>query len=124
MRPGNGDTLVHSPIDVDATLHRVVNSSELEWDIDGLNFESSLEGRRLHLRQIFPGPTMSLEGITTSSVIIFGDIKNNGTMICCQVLLGKDLIKTCTVLIIYCTDIYIVKALSKSFCIIIILLCI
>ena len=84
MRPGNGDTLVHSPIDVNATLHCVVNSSELEWNIDGLNFESSLEG------QIFQGPTMSIEGITNSSVIIFGDMMNNGTMICC---LGEDLIK-------------------------------
>ena len=107
MRPGNGDTLVHSPIDVNATLHCVVNSSELEWGIDGSNFASSLEGRLLHLRQIFLGPTMSLEGITTSSVIIFGDIRNNGTMICCQVFLGEDLFKTCTVLIIYGTDIYV-----------------
>ena len=121
MRPGNGDTLVHSPIDVNTTLHCVVNSSELEWDIDGLNFESSLEGHRLQLKQIFPGPKMTLEGITASSVIIFGDIRNNGTMICCQVLLGEDLIETCTVLIIYGTDMYIVKALSKSFCIIILL---
>ena len=101
VRPGNGDTLVHSPIGVNATLHCVVYSSELEWSINGSNFASSLGGRQLHLRQIFPGPTMSLEGITTSSVIIFGDIKNNGTMICCQVLLGEDLIKPCTVLIIY-----------------------
>ena len=87
---------------VNATFHCVVNSSELEWSIDGLNFESSLEGHQLYLNQIFLGPIMSLEGITTSSVIIFGDIRNNGTMICC---LGEDLIKTCTVLIIYGTDI-------------------
>ena len=104
MRPGNGDTLVHSPIDVNATLHCVVNSSELEWNIDGLNFESSLEGHQLYLRQIFQEPTMSIEGITNSSVIIFGDMMNNGTMICC---LGEDLIKTCTVLIIYGTDMYV-----------------
>ena len=63
---------------------------------------------------------MSLEGITTSIVIIFGDTRNNDTMICCQVLpfgMGEVLIKACTLLIIYGMDMYVhvVKALSKSF---------
>ncbi len=42
VRPGNGDISVYSPIDVNATLHCVVNSSELEWEIDGFNLGSSL----------------------------------------------------------------------------------
>ena len=63
---------------------------------------------------------MSLEGTTTSIVIIFGDTRNNGTMICCQVLpscLVEVLIKTWSLLIIYGMDMYVhvVKALSVFF---------
>ena len=108
VRPGNGDIPVYSPIDVNATLQCVVNSSELEWEIDGLNFESSFNRRQLHSRQIiFEGLTSTSGGITTSSVIIFGDIiRNNGTMICCQVFPRSrmDPLSACTVLIVYGMD--------------------
>ena len=99
---------MYSPIGVNATLHCVVNSSELEWNIDDFNFHSPLEGRQLHSREIYEGSSTTLGGITTSSVIILGDIAgNNGTTICCQASLRQELelIKVCTVLIVYGRDI-------------------
>ena len=105
MRPGNEDTPVYSPIDVNATIYCVVNSSELEWDIDGYRFVSSFERRQLHSRQIFEGPMTTLGSIINSSVIIFSNItSNNGIMICCQAFLREDPIAACTVLIVYGMD--------------------
>ena len=107
VRPGNGDIPVYSPIDVNTTLHCVVNSAELEWEIDGLNFKSSINTHWLNVDRIYEGATTTSEsGDTTySSVIIFGDT-NNGTMICCQVLQGLHVMKAYTVLIVYGMDIY------------------
>ena len=113
MRPGNGDIRVYSPIDVNATLHCVVNSAELAWEIDGSNIEAPIERRQLNLRQIYEGATTTSGDTTYSSVIIFGSIRNNGTMVCCQVLQGWDLIKACTVLIVYGMDIC---SINKSSC--------
>lgn len=96
---------MYSPIDMNTTSHCVVNSSELEWDIDDLRFVSSFQRRQLHSRQIFEGPTTTLGGIINSSVIIFGNItRNNDTIICCVALLGQDPIVSCTVLIVYGMD--------------------
>ena len=76
VRPGNGDIPVYSPIDVNATLNCVVNSAELEWEIDGFNLESSIERHQLNLtiRQIYKGATTTSGGTTYSSVIIFRNI--------------------------------------------------
>ena len=96
---------MYSPINVNATLHCGVNASELEWEIDDFNFGSLFERRQLNLRQIYEETTTTSVGTTYSSVIIFGYIRNNGTMICCLVQLGQDVIKSCTVLIVYGMDI-------------------
>ena len=96
---------VYSPVDVNATLHCVVNGSELdlEWEIDGFTFTSPLQRSQLHPRQIFQGSTMTLGSIKSSSMIIFGDIvENNGSRICCLAMAyGQDLVEACTVLIVY-----------------------
>ena len=104
MRPGNGGMPVYSPVDVNATLHCVVNDSELdpEWEIDGFTFASPFQQRQLHSRQIFQGSTMALGNIKSSSMIIFGDIvENNGTRIYCLASHGQGLVKAYTVLIVY-----------------------
>ena len=88
-----------SPIDVNATLHCVVNGSELEWEIDGSNFQP-FERHQLHSRKIFEGPTSTLGGITMSNMIILGDIVRN--MMVYYDLLSE--IGACTVLIIYGKD--------------------
>ena len=101
---------MYSPINVNAMLHCVVNSSELEWDIDGYRFVSSFGRRHLHSRQIFEGPSTTLGSIINSSVIIFGDImKNNGSMICCEALLRENPTMACTVLIVYGIGIFAVQ---------------
>ena len=96
---------MYSPVDVNATLHCVINGSELdpEWEIDGFTFASPLQQRELHSRQIFQGSAMTLGSIKSSSMIIFGDIvENNGTRICCLAMAyGQGLVKACTVLIVY-----------------------
>ena len=115
VRPGNGDTPVYSPIDVNTTLHCVVNSSELEWEINGSNFKSSFRRQQLNLRHIYEGPEQTSGDTTTySSVIIFGNIRNNGTMICCQVFQRQDLIQACTVLFVYGMDICSIN--KKNYC--------
>ena len=105
VTPGNGDSPVYSPISVNAIIFCVVNSSALEWEIDSTKFASPFDKHQLNSRQIFEGPTTTLGGTTMSSVIIFGNIvRNNGTMICCQVLLREELITACTMLIVYDKD--------------------
>ena len=69
----------------------------------------------LNLDRIYEGAiTTSESGDTTtySSVIIFGSIRNNGTMICCRVFQGLHVMKACTVLIVYGMDISSIKLLS------------
>ena len=101
-RPGDGEESVYSPVNVNATLHCAVNNTNLAWDVDGLSLDSPVQGPQLNLRGIFQsGPTTSSDGVTSSSVIVFGnrELKNN-TRICCQSFVN-ELNKNCTTLIIY-----------------------
>ena len=103
MRPGDGEEFVYSPVGVNTTLHCAVNNSNLEWEVDGFNFESHFDRNHLQSRNIilFQESTTTIRGITKSSIKIFGNVNiNNGTMICCQT---DALRKFCTTLIVYGT---------------------
>ena len=102
VSPGDGEEHVYSPVGVNATLHCAVNNTNLEWDVDGLAFDSDVQRSQLHLRGIFrSGPTTSSDGVTSSSVIVFGSRElNNNTGICCQSFVN-GLKENCTTLIVY-----------------------
>ena len=102
VRPGNGEEFVYSPVDVNATLHCAVNNANLAWEVDGLALDSPVEQSQLNARGIFQsGPTISSDGVTSSSVIVFGSRElNNNTRICCQFFVN-GLKKNCSTLIVY-----------------------
>ena len=102
VSPGDGEEFVYSPVNVNATLHCAVNNTILEWDVDGLTLDSDVWGPQLNARGIFQsGPIISSDGVTSSSVIVFGSRElNNNTKICCQSFVN-ELKENCTTLIVY-----------------------
>ena len=84
VRPGDGEDFLYSPVDVNATLHCAVNNTNLAWEVDGLALDRPVQGPLLNSREIFQsGPTTSSDGVTSSSVIVFGSKElNNNTRIC------------------------------------------
>ena len=102
VRPGDGEEHVYSPVNVNATLHCTVNNTILAWDIDGLVLGSAIQRPFLNSRGIFQsGPIISSDGVTSSSVIVFGSRElNNNTRICCQTFVN-ELKENCTTLIVY-----------------------
>ena len=102
VRPGDGEEFVYSPVNVSATLHCAVNNTILVWVIDGLALDSAVERPQLNSRGIFQsGPTTPSDGVTSSSVILFGSRElNNNTRICCQSFVN-ELKENCTTLIVY-----------------------
>ena len=105
VRPGNGKEFVYSPVDVNVTLHCAVNSMELLWEVDDLNFYSPFHIHRLHSRGIFQTEAVtSSTGVTKSNVTVVGNLaENNGSEFCCQSLRDSvsDIEQECTILIIY-----------------------
>ena len=103
VRPGDGEEFVYSPVEINATIHCAIDSTMLAWEVDGLNFDSEFKRDELHLRGIFQnGPHASSSGVTTSNVIVFGNIHMNSNIrICCESLVNGELTKNCTTLIIY-----------------------
>ena len=103
VRPGDSEEFVYSPVNVNATLHCAVNNTNLAWDVDGLSLDSPAQGPQLNSKGIFQsGPIISSDGVTSSSVIVFGsrELLNNNTRICCQSF-ENELKETCTTLIVY-----------------------
>ena len=102
-RPGNGQTFVYSPVNMNITLHCAVNhTSSLLWDVDGLALDS--EGLRpvLQSRRIFQNGQTDTSGVRESSVTVFGDPElNNNIRICCQSVINSKIEKTCVTLILY-----------------------
>ena len=101
MRPGDGEH-VYFPVGVNATIHCVVNNTNLAWEVDGLALDSPVQGPQLNSRGIFQsGPTVPSDGVTSSSVTVFGSRElNNNTRICCQSFVN-ELKENCTTLIVY-----------------------
>ena len=102
VRPGDGEEFVYSPVNVNATLHCAVNNTILEWDVDGLALDHPVQQLQLNSRGIFQsGPIISSDGVTSSSVIVFGSRElNNNTRICCQTFVN-ELKENCTTLTVY-----------------------
>ena len=102
VRPGDGEEHVYSPVYVNATLHCTVNNTNLAWEVDGYTFDSPVQGRQLYSRGIFQsGSIISSDGVTSSSVIVFGSRElNNNTRICCQSFV-EEIKENCTILIVY-----------------------
>ena len=102
VSPGDGEEHMYSPVNVNATLHCAVNNTVLEWEINGYTLDSAVRGPQLNSRGIFQsGPTTSSDGVTSSSVIVFGSKElNNNTRICCQSFVN-ELKENCTTLIVY-----------------------
>ena len=104
VRPGDGEEFVYSPVGVNATLHCAVNNTIFEWVVDGLTLDSPVQGPQLNSRGIFQsGPTTSSDGVTSSSVIVFGSRElNNNTRICCRrQFFVNEFKENCTTLIVY-----------------------
>ena len=104
ISPGDGEEYVYSrtPVIVNATIHCSVNNTNLAWEVDRLALDSPSQGVQLNSRGIFQrGPTVSSDGVTSSSVIVFSSRKfNNNTRICCQSFVN-ELKENCTALIVY-----------------------
>ena len=69
-----------------------------------LAFDSNSQRRTLHSRQIFQtDPIISSDGVTKSSVTVFGNLDvNNNSGICCQIQLeNTEFEEMCTTLILY-----------------------
>ena len=104
VRPGDGEEFVYSPFNVNATLHCAVNNTNLVWVVDSSLFLNNEVYRPiLSSRGIFQsGDNTSSDGVTISSVTVFGNQKiNNNTRICCQTIVNAILKVNCTMLTIY-----------------------
>ena len=102
VRPGDGEEYVYSPVNVNATLHCAVKNTNLAWVVDMLALDSAVQRPQLNSRGIFQsGPIVPSDGVTSSSVIVFGSRElNNNTRICCQSFVN-ELKENCTTLIVY-----------------------
>ena len=104
VRPGDGEEFVYSPVEVNATIHCAVNNTMLAWEVDGLNFDNDFKRNELHSRGIFQNELIfSTNGVTASSLIVFGNIEMNSNIrICCESLvMRRKPRQNCTTLIIY-----------------------
>ena len=102
VSPGDDEEHVYSPVNVNATIHCAVNNTNLAWEFDGLALDSPVQRPQLNSRGIFQsGPTVPSDGVTSSSVIVFGSRElNDNTRICCQTFVN-ELKENCTTLIVY-----------------------
>ena len=106
MSPGNGQENVYSPVNTNATLHCEVNQTRLTWltTVGDNPYVFEIEGHRnfLHSRGIFQyGQMTSSDGVTVSILVVFGDVINNNTRVCCQAFVGTSMEENCTTLFIY-----------------------
>ena len=104
--PGNGQENVYFPIDTNATLHCEVNQTRPLWLTTISNtqyvFEIPAHKNFLHSRGIFQyGEMTSSTGVTVTHLIVFGDVMNNNTRVCCQAFVGTSMEESCTTLVIY-----------------------
>ena len=106
VRPGDSEEFVYSPVGVNATLHCVVNNTNLSWLVARLNFNVAQERGSLHSRWIFQTPSIRIEGITELTVTVFGDESNNNTEVCCRFFETStaELNEACTTIVIYCKE--------------------
>ena len=80
-------------------------SNRLTWEIRQLRFTDDFENTVLSSRGIFEisNDLLPSSGITSSSIVVLGDIANNGSNICCLTFVEKVAMnkKSCTIIKIY-----------------------
>ena len=80
-------------------------SNQLTWEIRALRFTDEFENTVLSSRGIFklPNGLVPSSGTTLSSIVVFGDIVNNGSNICCLTFVETIAMneKSCTMFKIY-----------------------
>ena len=116
VRPGDGEEFVYSPINVNATIHCVVNHTNLlSWTTDGLSLNSESLRPVLHSRGIFQSGITNSSGIIESTVTVLGNREvNNNIRICCLSVKNTEFEESCTTLILYGKQYYdISKILYK-----------
>ena len=82
-----------------------MNNTNIIWGVNEFNFDSEPTRAALQSRGILQRTSTSSDGVTTSVVTVFGNIKvNSNIRVCCRSLVGLELLReACTVLIIYGT---------------------
>ena len=78
-------------------------SNCLLWEIRTLRFTDDYENATLSARGIFEifNGLVTSSGITSSSIVVFGDTINNGSMVCCLTFVEPMNEKSCTIFILY-----------------------
>ena len=97
---------MYFPVGVNATFHCAVNNTHIVWVVDMLVFDSPTNTRTLHSREIFQTEAVTLDGVTRSSVTVFGNLAvNNNSRICCQSHFeNTESVTNCTTLMLYGKD--------------------
>ena len=78
-------------------------SNRLIWEIRELRFTDEYDSATLSASGIFEilnGLVIS-SGITSSSIVVFGDTVNNDSNVCCLTLVEAMNEKSCTIFILY-----------------------
>ena len=78
-------------------------SNRLLWEIRTLRFTDEYENAMLSATGIFEifNSLVPSSGITSSSIVVFGDTVNNGSMVCCLTFVETMNKKSCTIFILY-----------------------
>ena len=102
ISPGGGREYTYSPVGQNASLECRVSNDDLLWEVDELRFGS--HSTRLNERGIYQSANdivASSQGLI-SILVVFGNItENNGSKVCCLSLVGRDVLLSCTTLILY-----------------------
>ena len=107
IRPGDGEEFVYSPVGVNATIHCAVNNTNLGWAIHvddnyQLAFGNPVQIPDLDSRGIFQNEqSTSLDGVRSSSVIVFGSRQENNNIRICCLTNQNGLKENCTTLLLY-----------------------
>ena len=77
-------------------------NDHLIWEVRELRFTNDRENATLSTSGIFEIPNLvTSSGITSSSIVVFGNTVNNGSNICCLTLVETVNEKSCTIFKIY-----------------------
>ena len=73
VRPGDGEEIEYSPVNVNATLHCAVNNTNLAWEVDGLALDHPVQRPQLNSRGIFQsGPIIRQHNKTSKIYLLSG----------------------------------------------------
>ena len=95
MNPQTGECeeYVAFPVDVNATLEctATIDTRQVLWEVNNFDrFENTIGRDRLNKRGIFQNELITLSGVKTLTLVVFGSIVNNNSGICCSTLTEED----------------------------------